>query len=65
MKALIFTLSMIVTISASTSNAFCMKKYMASLGINSNKGNFATQMSYNDVKSAPLANDGKSVFRRK
>ncbi len=67
MKALLFTLSMIVTISASASNAFCMKKYISSLGINSSKGNYALSM--NELNKAAkntntLPNEN-SVFRRK
>jgi hypothetical protein len=48
MKALSMTLVIALTVLASTSNAFCMKQYMASFRINDNSTNFATQMVFNN-----------------
>ncbi len=46
MKALSMTIAMALTILASTSFAdgFCLVKYRKDLGINSNQGNFYTQV---------------------
>lgn len=69
MKALTYTLSMVVMISASTSSAFCMKKYSFSSGgmfstalVKGNAAiNNATNLNYKNVTSA----DTQTVNRRK